>query len=106
MDANKLKVLKDNGYVINKACGLCKHMDMPNVKAGFGTCNIKTYEHLKHVGAPRQLSVHEHGVCESDFEMREGVKSLLEVQHWGEFIDKRENTRSNMGKKLNKKVRY
>lgn len=62
MDANKLKVLQDLPYRIQKTCGLCRHRlfvrDSP-----WGVCATQTYEHQKHTGAPRQLSIHRSGYC-------------------------------------------
>lgn len=61
MDANKLTVLRDVGYKIHKCCGLCVHGWFP--KTDFGTCEKNKYEHQKHTGAPRQLSIHKYGYC-------------------------------------------
>lgn len=65
MDANKLKVLRDIKYRINPSCGMCKHGVFRDIKDDFGSCMARTYEHLKHTGDTRQLSVHRHGACDT-----------------------------------------
>lgn len=62
MDANKLKVLREIGYEIKSTCGICEHIRIAP-QAEFGTCNLQTYQHEKHTGDPRQLSVHRSGCC-------------------------------------------
>jgi len=61
MDPNKLKVLQEVSYRINPCCGLCKHGWFP--QNDWGTCEIQKYEHQKHSGPPRQLSIHKYGRC-------------------------------------------
>lgn len=61
MDANKLTVLREVGYKINRCCGLCKHGWFP--RDDWGTCELTTYEHQKHSGTPRKLSIHKYGRC-------------------------------------------
>lgn len=61
MDANKLKVLQDIGYEVQKVCGLCRHAQLS--PDGWGTCAIQSYQHLKHTGDPRQLSITRYGGC-------------------------------------------
>jgi len=63
MDANKLKVLRDLDYKINKACGNCQHSSFRGGSL-FGTCNVNDYVHLKHTGEKRQLSINFFGECE------------------------------------------
>lgn len=83
MDANKLVVLKQIGYKVHRTCGSC-------VNARFGrgqvwsTCDIHTYQHEKHTGEPRHLSIHVAGECPSwesgTFgDSLEGFYELLEV---------------------------
>jgi hypothetical protein len=61
MDANKLAVLGGVQYQIARTCGTCKHSTFPN--NNWGTCGLLTYQHLKHTGAPRQLSIYRYGCC-------------------------------------------
>ena len=61
MDANKLKVLREIEYTISPACGRCRFMN-DNDKL-WSTCKLFKYEHEKHTGEPRQLSVYRHGSC-------------------------------------------
>jgi hypothetical protein len=81
MDANKLKVLQDIGFQVKKTCANCVHGKFTE---WFGTCNIHTYEHLKHTGPARQLSITKDGYCpkyENDEEhmwMIHGFAELLE----------------------------
>lgn len=62
MDANKLSKLKEIGYTVKLTCGLCKHADIPPGR-DFGTCKLVQYDHLKHSGGSRQLSIHRSGGC-------------------------------------------
>lgn len=82
MDNNKLKVLQDINYEIQKVCGNCKHSGIYGA-AQYGTCKKKTYEHLKHIGPPRQLSIHVFGSCNSH-EYMEGYAAVLTT--WAEFL--------------------
>lgn len=75
MDANKLEVLRALPYSVQKACGLCKHGSFaPNTY--WGTCNQTQYEHKKHTGPARQLSIVMFGGCKS-FEADEVKKAQL-----------------------------
>ena len=75
MDLNKLKVLRELNYAINKVCSLCKHSNFhPNTN--WGSCNLHEYEHLKHTGPARNLSIHKAGSC-SSFEANEDELALL-----------------------------
>ncbi len=64
MDANKLIVLKEIGYVVKLTCGTCKHADIPKGQ-DFGGCGLYTYEHLKHTQGPKPLSINRSGYCSS-----------------------------------------
>lgn len=66
MDDNKLEVLKKVEYALIKCCGECEFGRFEKNQT-FGTCSIKTYQHLKHTGEPRQLSIFLFGYCK-DFE--------------------------------------
>lgn len=61
MDANKLQVLQALPYQINRCCGLCKHGWFP--QNDWGTCEVIKYDHEKHSGPPRKLSIHKYGHC-------------------------------------------
>ena len=67
MDANKLKVLQEIGYIIRPTCATCEHSDLS--RDGWGYCNVYTYKHLKHNEeeglAGLRLSVHQLGHCGS-----------------------------------------
>ena len=84
MDENKLKELKDNGYKINKCCGICQNGIFNN--SDFGFCNIKTYEHLKHTDSTRQLSIYKFGICKNDFKLNVYFDTLG-LQAWKQFIN-------------------
>ncbi len=61
MDNSKLKKLKELGYQIFPTCGRCKHGQFKGY--AWGTCAKFTYEHQKHTGVVRQLSIHQSGYC-------------------------------------------
>lgn len=96
MDKNKLTVLREAGYTIPN----CVHGQFDGGGL-FGTCVVRTYQHLKHTGEPRQLSVFAHGGCEEKFDLRPEIDSMLGA--WAEFLDKREYSRSTRHKA---KTRY
>lgn len=73
-DANKFEALRDLNYTVQKVCGLCRHGRFPN--NDWGTCSRSEYQHKKHTGAPRQLSIVKYGSCES-FEIDESKQALL-----------------------------
>jgi len=80
MDANKRQELLSLGYSIPGTCGICKHGEFN--KDTFGTCAVHDYQHLKHTGERRHLSVYAHGRCR-DFELDEN-KARLGL--WQEFV--------------------
>lgn len=82
MDTAKLVVLRTEGYTIPKVCGLCKHSTFP--QNDWGTCGVISYEHLKHSGLPRQLSIHKSGSCANRFELDQGEADKL--GHFREFL--------------------
>lgn len=61
MDADKRRKLIEVSYEI-RACGVCAWARM-QPGADWGTCSIHTYDHQKHTGPERELSVNRHGVC-------------------------------------------
>jgi hypothetical protein len=80
VDENKKIKLKKIGYQIFPCCGGCQHGDLI---AGmpWGTCKKFAYDHLKHTGEERQVSIHRHGVCEH-FE-----ESEIEKEYLGEYAE-------------------
>lgn len=76
MDAAKLKVLQAEGYSIAPSCGFCHHRSFMSPATQWGTCTVIQYEHQKHTGAPRQLSIHRGGHC-SRFELDRVELDLL-----------------------------
>jgi hypothetical protein len=75
MDGNKLVVLRDLGYSIQPTCSFCKHARFPSLTA-WGTCIQVSYDHLKHTGPARELSIHRSGTC-SMFEKNESQVRML-----------------------------
>ncbi len=63
MDRRKLAVLRDIGYTFPATCGLCTFMRRGTKDPNWGTCTVHEYEHEKHSGEPRELSVHALGPC-------------------------------------------
>lgn len=61
MDATKLKVLRDLDYKVQKTCGLCIHGVFP--VNDWGTCQKHEYQHEKHTGGARKLSIVKYGSC-------------------------------------------
>ena len=81
MDDNKLKALQKIKYRIQGTCGTCTSGKFGNDE--WGTCSLYTYEHRKHTGEPRQLSIYRSGSC-NDHEFRNdlqlgGFKEFVEV---------------------------
>lgn len=83
MDLNKLAELRRIGYKIPKTCRFCKHSRFA-IASEWGTCDVHTYEHLKHTDAVRQLSIYKDGACSDKFEMTEQAADLLGA--WHEFL--------------------
>jgi hypothetical protein len=83
VDKNKLQVLRDIKYTIAVQCGLCKHARFAATE-DFGVCSIQTYEHQKHTGEPRLLSINRAGSCPKA-EIDEDAKSALGP--WSEFVE-------------------
>jgi hypothetical protein len=75
MDPNKLVELRRIGFKIRKTCKMCKHGTFFN-GSEWGTCAVRTYEHLKHSDAKRHLSVHFAGSCPDLFELSFQVELL------------------------------
>ena len=62
MDENKLEVLRAIKYKIRAACGSCQYGKFRG-GSDFGVCLLRAYDHRKHAGAPRQLSIYRYGGC-------------------------------------------
>ena len=75
MDENKKKKLEEIKYKIFPCCGACKS---GNFMTGmpWGTCMKFTYDHQKHTGEDRNISIHRSGVCDN-FEENEAEKEYL-----------------------------
>ena len=70
MDAAKLETLQQLGYRVLSTCGRCKFATFKGYE--WGTCSKHTYEHKKHTGPARQLSIHRSGCCDPEhFEPKE-----------------------------------
>lgn len=81
MDADKARVLREIDYEINPCCGLCQHATFYD--SFWGTCNINQYQHEKHTGEKRQLSINAAGVCPKF----EALESAIEALHgYKEFV--------------------
>jgi hypothetical protein len=62
MDADKRRKLIEVDYAIHPCCGLCEHADVPAM-SDWGTCKAHDYQHEKHTGERRQLSINRLGWC-------------------------------------------
>jgi len=67
MDENKLKKLREIEYRVPGCCGLCVSF-RGNWSTGWGTCTQHRYQHKKHAGDKRQMSVCIYGRCDEFFE--------------------------------------
>lgn len=63
MDANKLKILNEIGYEVRQTCANCVHSFFPSEKSNWGTCSMNQYQHEKHTGDARDVSIHKSGKC-------------------------------------------
>jgi hypothetical protein len=66
VDENKRAKLIDAAYRVLRTCGNCIHSDILEVvgmSAVWGTCRRWRYQHNKHTGEPRPLSVNAAGTC-------------------------------------------
>lgn len=64
MDNNKLDKLKEIAYEIKPSCGTCTFFKQYSDE-DFGDCQKHTYQHQKHSGGQRHLSVVQYGSCHS-----------------------------------------
>jgi hypothetical protein len=75
VDANKLSRLTEIGYRIGPQCGLCRHGRFTTYD--WGSCDRHQYEHGKHTGPARALSIFRGGVCDSGYELDPGRLAAL-----------------------------
>ena len=61
-DGNKFAKLREIGYTLPITCGLCVMGEFPD-RGDWGTCKIHRYQHLKHTGESRGVSIHRGGSC-------------------------------------------
>lgn len=91
-DPNKFQVLRSIGYQVRPSCGFCKHGmfggdGRPEMSKrgypgyGWGTCATNQYQHGKHTGPARQMSIYHAGWCPG-FELDPRRKAVL-----GSFIE-------------------
>lgn len=82
MDENKRKTLREIGYEIPSSCFTCAHGEFNTLKSMsdlWGSCAIQEYQHLKHTGEKRRLSIYAGGRC-GKFEQHAG-----KAAHIGSF---------------------
>lgn len=84
-DPNKLERLREISYRVQPSCFTCKQgRFVPG--SNFGTCQLFDYEHRKHIGERRKLSVHVTGRC-WEFKFNEKKKADLERSGFLEFVE-------------------
>lgn len=83
MDANKDLRLQEINYKLHRTCGLCVYFE-GSKGSMFGVCKKNTYNHLKHTGDARALSVNIYGSC-LDFDW-DTVK-LPQLHGFQKYID-------------------
>jgi len=76
-DPDKFRMLRKVGYQIPRTCGFCKHAQMKGFPGyGWGTCAVHQYQHGKHTGGPRQMSIYHAGSCDT-FELNPATLAVL-----------------------------
>lgn len=83
MDRRKLAVLRSIGYTFPATCGLCAFMRRGTKDANWGTCMVHEYQHEKHSGDTRELSVNAFGSC-GEFQPADESRELLGA--YAEFL--------------------
>lgn len=83
MDDNKLKLLKQVEYEVCRCCYFCAHSEPFRQGTDWSTCRRYKYQHLKHTGDLRQMSIVKFGVC-SSFEPKDGAR--LELGAFAQFM--------------------
>lgn len=76
MDANKLILLNHVDYKVCRCCYFCKHAEPFLAHNNWSTCRKHLYQHLKHTGEMRQMSILKFGVCR-DFEFADVYQTGL-----------------------------
>jgi hypothetical protein len=61
-DSNKFQALRNANYRIPVNCGLCINGRI-GVGCLWGTCDLHDYDHQKHTGPARGVSIHIFGTC-------------------------------------------
>lgn len=68
-DENKFAVLRGAGYRIPAQCGFCQfgqfQVSSNQLNPQWGTCGQHQYDHGKHTGEARGVSIHTAGCCNS-----------------------------------------
>lgn len=75
MDKRKLAVLRSVAYTFGQTCGLCAFV-RPGKDGLWGTCTMHEYQHGKHTGPPREVSVSMFGGC-ATFQPKEDLEERL-----------------------------
>ena len=75
-DENKFEMLGEVCYTVRACCAICAHGTFIGL-AQWGTCAKHTYEHKKHTGDKRQMSINILGVCKT-FEADEAKLARLQ----------------------------
>jgi len=76
-DENKFDMLGEVCYTVRACCEICVHGTFFPVTSQWGTCAKHTYEHKKHTGKPRHMSINRIGVCKT-FEADDAKLDLLQ----------------------------
>jgi hypothetical protein len=61
-DENKFAKLREIGYTIPLGCEDCSHAQFPP-RGDWGECSFHRYEHKKHTGPDRGISITRFGTC-------------------------------------------
>lgn len=86
MDAEKLRQLQAMNCVIPPVCGMCSNATFYQAGNVFGSCQKRSYEHGKHIGPVRPLSICCYGLCDCEhFELDYAV--ILQLQDFAVFVD-------------------
>lgn len=89
MDANKLQVLNDIGYHLPDCCEHCEFSSFVRGEL-FGECLQFDYDHGKHTGRSRGVSIHRTGVC-AFFTPCTGVRRETKDARLHGFVELRRN---------------
>jgi hypothetical protein len=83
-DPNKFKKLREIGYEIPITCGLCTYSRWNRISGPvtWGTCRLHEYQHAKHTGPPRGVSIVSSGTCPD----AESGSAVLVLESHAEFL--------------------